>query len=196
MSKQDQDYPKGYCVYLMRNQGYFKIGFTQKLRTRLITMQAGSPTLIEIEHYWKVSDCDEAEFLEKKLHVAYRDNWVRGEWFRFSDEEIDSIKSFDAKQIIDNRSIPDFDFLNKCRSTVVNRRDVATVAKELFKKSPYTNTDIAGGKKREYVSYCVFSNTMSFRIAKEVLEIMGFCVDKAPPFFGANKGKFIVYPNI
>lgn len=183
-----------HSVYLVRTQEYHKIGYASNFKNRLSTLRAGCPTPIELVHLWELSSGDDARYAEKKLHALHRKNRVTGEWFRFSSEEVDYFKSLDLEEILEKRWTLDLDFLAQCKSQVVDRSDLKKFTKGLFKRSSYTNTDLVRGRK--YVSYSSLSDANSLFSIEKVLRSMGFSLDPLVRDGEAQKGKFVVSPNV
>ena len=77
-------------VYLFRLEGfdYYKIGISKNIKNRLLTINTGSPFLIECIYYVGTKDC---ERVEKYLHDKYSHRNVRNEWFLFATTEIKSV---------------------------------------------------------------------------------------------------------
>ena len=75
----------GQKTYLMKDlkTGYIKIGCSANPRFREKTLQAEQPRIVLL----KVCD----ENVEKLLHKAYANKRKRGEWFKLSKEELQSI---------------------------------------------------------------------------------------------------------
>jgi hypothetical protein len=75
-------------VYLMKNKrnGFYKIGKSIAPRVRERTLQSEEP---EIEMVFKVQVDESAE---RKLHAAYAEKRLRGEWF--------SLSRFDVRKIV------------------------------------------------------------------------------------------------
>ena len=78
-------------VYLLKSDGYFKIGGTKNLSNRFgKTAQAtDNPHPIKIIHVTnEVDDCGKAE---EKLHKLVKDLKVKGEWYNLPQEKVDMI---------------------------------------------------------------------------------------------------------
>lgn len=72
-------------VYILGCNGFFKIGVTNKLDTRVKTLQTGNPfRIIKIGFLTSKSNYS----IEKKIHNEYASNRKEGEWFIFSKEEL------------------------------------------------------------------------------------------------------------
>lgn len=85
-------YPKGYA-YLLGNKalGFYKIGLTQKLQApdaRFREIQQGVPFDLDVVHYWFVMY---VHAFERLLHHTFRENSIRGEWFKFNFEDIKGV---------------------------------------------------------------------------------------------------------
>jgi hypothetical protein len=86
--------PKG-NVYLIGNKalGYYKIGLTRDCEApdkRFRTIQNGVPFELDVLRYWFVSH---AGSFEKLLHYEFREQLIRGEWFSFPADNLESVLS-------------------------------------------------------------------------------------------------------
>ena len=77
-------------IYLMLNRrnGYYKIGRSLNPIHREKTLQSEDPDIVLIKK-WRVP-----VFYEKHLHKEYKNNRIRGEWFKLSDVDIVQIEIF------------------------------------------------------------------------------------------------------
>lgn len=77
-------------VYLIRGVGtnMYKIGCTTNIEERLKNLQIGSPVSLELIAFFPTKL---HTMLESKLHRMYAENRKHGEWFNFSDKELESI---------------------------------------------------------------------------------------------------------
>lgn len=75
-------------VYVMRDTHLdaYKIGFSNNPQHRERTLQAEKPS-IELLHKWQGTIAD-----EEMLHTAFAAKRIRGEWFRLTSEDIESIR--------------------------------------------------------------------------------------------------------
>jgi predicted methyltransferase len=86
-----KDIKKG-DVYFVKIGDYYKIGATRHLYSRLIGLQTGMPTKIELIHSIKTSDMNKTERLFQAMFE--RNNKLeRGEWFKLTDADIAYIKA-------------------------------------------------------------------------------------------------------
>lgn len=70
--------PKPYeCVYVIRQGGYIKIGYTTTLETRLASLRTGSPQPLRI-----IAVLNGGRRLEATLHGLFAEYRREGEWFR------------------------------------------------------------------------------------------------------------------
>ncbi|MBA2705837.1 MAG: GIY-YIG nuclease family protein [Blastocatellia bacterium] len=77
-------------VYLIRNPaGLVKIGRSQNPNIRLRSLMTGSVDKLELLH---TIECQHPHAIERALHRTYSGKRVRGEWFKLTDEDIESIK--------------------------------------------------------------------------------------------------------
>jgi predicted GIY-YIG superfamily endonuclease len=79
-------------VYVMecKRVGYFKIGYTNNISSRLKQLKTANPT-IQITYYQKVNNMFE---LETFLHERFKNKKVKGEWFDLTNAEIVDIIDF------------------------------------------------------------------------------------------------------
>lgn len=83
-----------YCyVYLMHDEanGYYKIGMSNDPTYREGTLQSEKPT-IKLVATHKYPTRKIASAIETALHNVYRDNHVRGEWYRLASNDVLAIK--------------------------------------------------------------------------------------------------------
>ncbi len=75
-------------VYLVKEQdsNLFKIGFTNNLKRRLITLQCGNPRQLEVIHTFDGNRNDESE-----LQLIFDDYRIKNEWFQLPDHALDFI---------------------------------------------------------------------------------------------------------
>lgn len=82
--------PKTGFVYLLRSEnGYYKIGRTKNIQSRLTAIQRKYPIDIKLIHFW---ECDDYIETEDALHRLYQDH-RKGltEWFSLPPEAVDEI---------------------------------------------------------------------------------------------------------
>lgn len=86
-------------VYLMMNEDEFtfKIGQSKKPKYRERTLQSKEPSVVLM----KVWQCDKK--IERELHRLYSKNRIRGEWFKFTFEELQQIDAAITNMIMDNK---------------------------------------------------------------------------------------------
>ena len=87
---------RGY-VYFVESQGLVKIGRTNSLRSRLTTLQMGSPSRLRLIDYIIYNDHLSAEKEWHRRLARYR---VRGEWFRIPPEELSNAIEAERQRII------------------------------------------------------------------------------------------------
>ena len=80
---------KGF-VYLLKSDGYYKIGKTIKPKDRLVRYEAENPHPIEVVHKKLVNDYTKSE---RKLLDKFADFKFRGEWFKFTKKQVDEVIS-------------------------------------------------------------------------------------------------------
>ncbi len=77
-------------IYLIQCVGfpYYKIGISDNTENRLSTLQTGVPFELKLIKSVYVTKAIEAE---RYLHSLYEAKRVRGEWFNFTDNELDDV---------------------------------------------------------------------------------------------------------
>jgi T5orf172 domain len=83
----DQFPPGTDCVYLVAGGNLHKIGSTNRLATRLSSLRTMSPVPLVLEHVWAGT-----RLTEFALHRRYKKRRHHGEWFTFSEAEIEELK--------------------------------------------------------------------------------------------------------
>ena len=81
-------------VYLIRgpkngSEQLYKIGQTSNMQARMRNLQTGSPTKLEIV---KFIQTDDALMIERKLHNAFKETRIRGEWFALNKGQVRAAK--------------------------------------------------------------------------------------------------------
>ncbi len=77
-----------YYVYAIGpTNGPTKIGFTNKLKSRLKAIQTGNPEKIQIHYNIKFDTEKEMRDAEKKIHKTLAHKRKKGEWFDILPEE-------------------------------------------------------------------------------------------------------------
>lgn len=75
-------------VYCIKAGSTFKIGYAKKPRQRLISMQTGSATKLEM-----MAMRPGGEDAETAMHAALDKFWLRGEWFRLNPESLAVVRA-------------------------------------------------------------------------------------------------------
>lgn len=83
-------YRPGYVYLLKSPTGYYKIGRAKNPEKRLETFNVKLPFEVDFEC---LIYSDDMWFLERELHIKFKDKRVQGEWFKLDDEDIAYIKS-------------------------------------------------------------------------------------------------------
>jgi len=75
--------PKLTALYVITSQtnNLCKIGYARNLKTRISSMQCGSPVPISLAHFVYVVGRHVAVRVEAAAHEALADRWGHGEWF-------------------------------------------------------------------------------------------------------------------
>ena len=81
-------------VYLIRgpkngSEQLYKIGQTSNMQNRMRNLQTGSPTKLEVVKFIQTED---ALTTERKLHDAFRETRIRGEWFALKKGQVRAVK--------------------------------------------------------------------------------------------------------
>ena len=81
-------------VYLIRgpkigSEQLYKIGQTSNMQDRMRNLQTGSPTKLEIV---KSIQTDDALMIERKLHNAFKETRIRGEWYALKTGQVRAAK--------------------------------------------------------------------------------------------------------
>ena len=81
-------------VYLIRgpkngSEQLYKIGQTSNIQDRMRNLQTGSPTKLEIVKFIHTED---AVTIERKLHDAFSETRIRGEWFALKKGQVRAVK--------------------------------------------------------------------------------------------------------
>ena len=81
-------------VYLIRgpkngSEQLYKIGQTSNMQARMRNLQTGSPTKLEIV---KFIQTDDALMIERKLHNAFKETRIRGEWIALNKGQVRAAK--------------------------------------------------------------------------------------------------------
>lgn len=78
----------GFVYILSVNDEYYKIGMSQDVRSRVMSLQVSSPYKIEVVH---VIATQHAPRLEVLLQSRYDGQWTSGEWFRLNKDDVATI---------------------------------------------------------------------------------------------------------
>ncbi len=84
--------PTGAGVYMIRSGVTVKIGCAANLQARLQSLQAGTFTPLCVVGYIERPDKRAAQLLELDLHRQFKDERVRGEWFRLTDDILSALQ--------------------------------------------------------------------------------------------------------
>ena len=76
-------------VYIFKCGEFYKIGWATDYKRRCKELQVGNPFEIERYAYKPFDSKRKAQKWEGKLHRQHKDKHFRGEWYRFSKEEIE-----------------------------------------------------------------------------------------------------------
>tara|TARA_Y100000996_G_scaffold256241_1_gene201609 strand:+ start:116 stop:490 length:375 start_codon:yes stop_codon:yes gene_type:complete len=81
-------------VYLIRgpkngSEQLYKIGQTSNMQNRMRNLQTGSPTKLEVVKFIQTED---ALMTERKLHDAFSETRIQGEWFALKKGQVRAVK--------------------------------------------------------------------------------------------------------
>jgi hypothetical protein len=80
------------CVYVLKVGDRYKIGRTENLTSRLRSIQTSNPKAIEVVH---TIESEDFAAIEKAIHRKFKDQRVRGEWFKLDRDDLAWITSTD-----------------------------------------------------------------------------------------------------
>lgn len=70
-------------VYLIRDRsGACKVGMAKNVDKRLKTLQTGHPLKLWVVKEFPFESKAQARYIERSIHLAYKDYRLKGEWFR------------------------------------------------------------------------------------------------------------------
>lgn len=90
-------------VYMAHCNGLFKIGRAKDIWKRIKQLQTGNPHPVELWLSWEVND---ARKVEAWMHEKFKEQHVRGEWYRLDDADIWRVDSIDIEGIESGRVLP------------------------------------------------------------------------------------------
>tara|TARA_R110002074_G_scaffold21132_1_gene65928 strand:+ start:317 stop:751 length:435 start_codon:yes stop_codon:yes gene_type:complete len=80
-----------YLIDAEENPGVAKVGISRKPEKRLLSLQTGSPYLLNIRYTYGPFIKSSARELEDRIHKMLRNSRMSGEWFSISASEIDTV---------------------------------------------------------------------------------------------------------
>lgn len=99
------------CVYVVAQHGHdkpVKVGWAASLSVRLIALQTGNPTVLEVVAHRSYSTAREARDVEASLHRLLSPYHHRGEWFAVArDEAVAALNAAHAIERTPVRSLID-----------------------------------------------------------------------------------------
>jgi len=78
-------------IYIIRAGAFFKIGKSNRVRSRLSSIQTGNAAQVVLIEQFKCGDDKKAFAVENKLHDSFKKRKVKGEWFSFTDDELKEV---------------------------------------------------------------------------------------------------------
>lgn len=86
---QKKEVKKNGFVYLLEDSsGYIKIGCSQDIKKRIENIQSNNPTIKVL----KLIETNDITGLESKLHKAFANKRIKGEWFLLTEDDIKQIE--------------------------------------------------------------------------------------------------------
>lgn len=86
-------------VYLVQVNEYVKIGVTKRLSDRMETFRTSNPYEVKILDAIPTADAYKAE---KELHEMFKEKSMRGEWFKLSDTDVQTVAHYLRNYSISN----------------------------------------------------------------------------------------------
>ncbi len=81
-------------VYVLSGFGYYKIGYSTDVRSRVANMNTATPIdLVPIFAFWT----DAPQALEKELHKQFEKQRVRREWFQLDPSHLEALQQMQAR---------------------------------------------------------------------------------------------------
>ena len=77
-------------LYIIRCREFYKIGVANDVESRLAQLSTGNPFPLEVQVLYEFEN---AEPIERALHQRYKENRVRGEWFKLEYDDQKNIHS-------------------------------------------------------------------------------------------------------
>ena len=87
-----------YLIDAEENPGVAKVGISRKPEKRLLSLQTGSPYLLNIRYTYGPFIKSSARELEDRIHKMLRHSRMSGEWFSISASEIDTVISSEIQK--------------------------------------------------------------------------------------------------
>ena len=79
-----------YFIWDKKNAA-LKIGKADNLKKRLSELQVGNPNELEVLEFLRCKSSDDAKLFESQLHETFKHLHMRGEWFRYKEEEFQQL---------------------------------------------------------------------------------------------------------
>jgi len=77
-----------------------KIGITQDVKHRLLSLQGGNHTKLAIELVLRMPDKQSAYLLEDALHQHFAAHWRRSEWFDYAPPLRDYVDRWNRREVV------------------------------------------------------------------------------------------------
>lgn len=85
------------CVYVLECRGFYKIGKTADLTSRMKSLQSTNPFEVQIAHVIFTNDHSQ---VESALHEIFTESRTTGEWFKLGMRDLAKIKSMSVQEIL------------------------------------------------------------------------------------------------
>ena len=76
-------------LYIIKCQGFHKIGIANDVKSRLAQLSTGNPFILEVVN---VYGFENAEVVEKAVHQRYKNLRQRGEWFMMNEHALSEVR--------------------------------------------------------------------------------------------------------
>ena len=83
--EQSENGNKSGNIYILESSGYYKIGITKNIKSRLNSLQTANPNKIKLVHSKFISNYDEHECF---LHQVFNNSKKNGEWFDLDEAQL------------------------------------------------------------------------------------------------------------
>ena len=95
-----------YCLYIIQDGKYYKIGITDNWKKRLSTIQTGNPNDLltrALYEYDTSIPVQAIKDLENRLHLQLKKYHRRGEWFELPSDILSRLLSANPTDLLNNK---------------------------------------------------------------------------------------------